>query len=150
MSLHNCWGLEVKEPRRFRRTLVLLLLLGAAGYLSRRYANDLPLPIRKRTGDALWASCIYMLIAMVRPSWSTLKVAAVALVISYSIEFSQIYHRPWIDRIRATVLGRLILGTTFFWLDQLAYTIGIAAVIPLDFRLNRRNRSSKEQPQRPA
>jgi hypothetical protein len=111
---------------------LLLVILGAAGYLSRRYAHHLWLPIQKRTGDAPWASCIYVLIAMVRPRWSTVKVAIITLLICYTIEFSQIYHRPWIDEIRKTLFGRLVLGTTFFWLDQVAYTVGVGFVAMID------------------
>jgi general stress protein CsbA len=121
--------------RQFWQSLVLLLAVLFAGWASRRYSIHLPLPIRKRTGDALWACAVFVFASILRPRWSTLKVAVVALAISYCVEFSQIYHRPWIDHIRSYTLGRLILGTTFFWLDQLAYTIGIAAIAPVDFLL---------------
>jgi hypothetical protein len=100
------------------------------------------LPIRKRTGDALWACAVFVLLSIVRPRWSTVKVAIFALIISYCVEFSQIYHRPWIDHIRSHAIGKLILGTTFFWLDQLAYTIGIAAISPVDFLLISRRKTT--------
>jgi hypothetical protein len=117
--------------------VLLLLIVGAAGYASRRYAYVLPLPIRKRAGDALWADAVFVLVALIRPRWSTLQVATAALLIAYSIEFSQIYHAPWIDKIRSYSIGRLILGATFFWLDQLAYTIGIAVIFPVDILMAR-------------
>jgi hypothetical protein len=122
-----------KSPRRkIGYYIVLLMLVLAAGYLSRRYAHLLPLLIRKRTGDALWASAVFVLLAILRPKWRTRAVTFAALFISYSIEFSQIYHAPWIDHLRSYALGRLILGTTFFWLDQVAYTVGIVVLIPVD------------------
>jgi Protein of unknown function (DUF2809) len=132
------YSIPPRAPRRVLWQYILLMLVVlCTGYVSRRYAHYLPMPIRKRTGDALWACAVYVLVAIVRPRWSTLMVTAIALLISYSIEFSQIYHRPWIDHIRSYTLGRLILGATFFWLDQVAYTIGISLLIPVDSLLIR-------------
>ncbi|MDO4536447.1 MAG: DUF2809 domain-containing protein, partial [Clostridium perfringens] len=45
---------------------------------------------------------------------------------------SQIYHAPWIDSIRNTTLGGLVLGFGFLWSDILCYTIGIAIGVALD------------------
>ncbi len=49
----------------------------------------------------------------------------VALGFAWAIEFSQLYHAPWIDEVRSSLLGRLILGSTFNVPDLLAYVIGI-------------------------
>ncbi len=38
---------------------------------------------------------------------------------------SQLYHAEWIDSIRATTLGGLVLGYGFLWSDLVAYTIGV-------------------------
>ena len=48
-----------------------------------------------------------------------------ALVFSYLIEISQLYHAPWIDAIRSTALGGLVLGFGFLWSDILCYTVGV-------------------------
>jgi len=48
-----------------------------------------------------------------------------ALVTAYLDEFSQIYQAPWINGIRATTVGHLILGSTFSWWDMLSYTVGV-------------------------
>jgi hypothetical protein len=42
------------------------------------------------------------------------------------------------DHIRSYALGRLILGTTFFWWDQVAYTVGVGLVVPVDLLLRRK------------
>lgn len=61
------------------------------------------------------------------------KVACVlALVFSYLIEISQLYHAPWIDAIRATALGGLVLGFCFLWSDILCYTVGVLLGIIVD------------------
>ena len=139
--MSEIYSIPPKRPRRVLWHYVLLLaVVLCAGYASRRYAHYLPPLIRKRTGDALWACAVFVLMAIIRPRWSTLALTLTALLISYSVEFSQIYHRPWIDYLRSYAIGKLILGTTFFWWDQVAYTIGIGALVPVDLLLSRRRR----------
>ena len=53
---------------------------------------------------------------------STRTVAFLAMAFSIAIELSQLYHAPWIDSIRQTTLGGLILGLAFcgaIWLATL-------------------------------
>lgn len=57
---------------------------------------------------------------------SILRVTLVALTFCFAVEFSQLYHAPWIDSIRATRLGTLALGSTFNAPDLIAYTVGVA------------------------
>ena len=47
------------------------------------------------------------------------------MAISYLDELSQLYQAAWINQIRATTIGRLVLGSAFSWLDLLAYTVGV-------------------------
>ena len=56
---------------------------------------------------------------------STASVALLAFSFASLIECSQIYHAPWIDSIRATAPGALVLGQTFNWPDFLAYAAGV-------------------------
>jgi hypothetical protein len=126
--------------RPFVGSAVMLLACGAAGYASRRWPHYLPVLIRKRTGDAMWAAAIFALATVVKPRWSPARAAAVTLAIAFSIEFSQIYHRPWLDRIRRTLFGRLVLGSGFSWLDQLAYVVGVVIVVLVDVCLSAERR----------
>jgi len=41
------------------------------------------------------------------------------------IEMSQLYQAEWINNIRHTTLGGLILGQGFLWSDIVAYTAGV-------------------------
>jgi len=52
-------------------------------------------------------------------------VVVVSLLFCYAIEFSQLYQAPWINNIRHTVIGGLILGEVFLWGDMLSYTVGV-------------------------
>ena len=97
----------------------------ALGLLSRRYSELLPGFIVQYVGDTLWALAAFLGIGLLLPRWSTLNVAALALLFSYAIEVSQLYQVPWINQIRHTLLGGLILGYGFLWSDLICYTVGI-------------------------
>jgi hypothetical protein len=103
----------------------------AAGLASRKFPSLLPSMLDKYPGDALWGMMVFLGWAVLLPTWRTLSLARLALSTCYTVELSQLYHAPWIDGIRATTLGHLALGSTFNWLDLVAYTAGtgLAAVI---------------------
>jgi Protein of unknown function (DUF2809) len=82
--------------------------------------------VTKYGGDALWALMVFLGVGFLFPSWGTVPVAGLAAVVPCAVEFSQLYHAPWIDAVRQTLLGRLALGDTFAWADILAYLVGIA------------------------
>jgi hypothetical protein len=80
----------------------------------------------KYGGDALWALMVFFGMGFLFPRIPTLFSFLLALGFSWAVEFSQIYHAPWIDAIRVTLPGRLILGSTFAWPDLVAYLGGTA------------------------
>ena len=59
------------------------------------------------------------------PKIPTIKIAALALAFCFVIEISQLYHAPWIDAIRHTTLGGLVLGFGFLWSDLACYSVGV-------------------------
>jgi hypothetical protein len=44
--------------------------------------------------------------------------------VTCAIEFLQLWHQPVLDSFRSTVLGKLLLGTTFSWWDFPHYAVG--------------------------
>jgi hypothetical protein len=80
----------------------------------------------KYGGDALWALMVFLCFGFAFCRSSTLRIALGALCFAWAIEFLQLYHAHWIDTVRATRVGRLVLGDTFNGPDLIAYTVGIA------------------------
>ena len=56
---------------------------------------------------------------------SILRVGLLAFCFSCVVELTQLYHAPWIESVRGTRVGILVLGATFNWPDLSAYGIGI-------------------------
>ncbi|MBY0754224.1 DUF2809 domain-containing protein [Clostridium sardiniense] len=96
------------------------------GLASRKYGSLLPNFLMEYSGDALWALMVYFGFSFVFIELSISKRGIIALVFSFSIEISQIYQGVWINKIRATTLGGLILGHGFLVSDLICYTVGIS------------------------
>lgn len=87
--------------------IVITMLLGLG---SRRFSYLLPSFISSFSGDTLWALMIFWIFGFIFNGFRTGNVALLALTFSFTIEISQLYHSPWIDSIRRTTLGGLVLG----------------------------------------
>jgi hypothetical protein len=109
----------------------------ALGLASRRYAAALPVFVAQYAGDTLWALVVFVGIGFLAPRWSSFRVAALALGVSYSVEVSQLYHAPWIDALRQNRLGGLVLGYGFLWSDLACYTVGVALGVVLDLAIQK-------------
>jgi hypothetical protein len=72
-----------------------------------------------------------------RPRWQLPVVALVAAGIALSVEFSQLWHTPWLDGFRQTRLGVLLIGRFFAWADIAAYLAGIMLAAVAGQRVSR-------------
>jgi hypothetical protein len=93
------------------------------GLVSRKISY-LPLWI----GDMLWGIMIFFIVKFIHVNKSNRNVVAISLVLCFIVEFSQLYQAEWVNNIRKTLPGRLVLGQGFLWSDLLAYTVGILLV----------------------
>ena len=113
----------------------------AVGLASRRFGASLPV-VRLYAGDALWAAAVYFAAATIWPRARIAHLAIGALAFSFAIETSQLFHASWIDGIRSTRVGALVLGFGFLWSDLVCYTAGVAAAALVDARVSGRRRIS--------
>ncbi|MEM9567942.1 MAG: DUF2809 domain-containing protein [Cyanobacteria bacterium P01_E01_bin.34] len=112
-----------------RKRLAYLALAAIAvglGLLSRSDWVPLPRFVATYAGDTIWAVMVFFLMGALAPRKRTLKLAIAALLFSFGIEFLQFYRSPWIEAIRNTTIGGLILGFGFKTSDLACYTVGIA------------------------
>jgi Protein of unknown function (DUF2809) len=121
-----------------RHRLLYFLFVFAAicmGLLSRAFSHLMPNWVNLFLGDAIWAFMIYMLLAFILHKRNSKRIASYSLLFCYILEISQLYHAQWIDAIRNTTLGALVLG--FLSTDLLAYAIGIAAAFAFEWFLQK-------------
>jgi len=117
---------------------ILIVIVIVLGLLSRRFAA-IPLFI----GDILWATMVYFIMRflfIVKPV--RFNVIA-ALIFCFAIEFSQLYKAPWINELRHTLFGRLVLGEGFLWSDLLCYVIGVGIGVGLEKILSKSSQADR-------
>lgn len=110
--------------------LVILVIIIALGL----YSKDLTGKITEMVDikDAAWAMMIYFLFRIVFPGTGYVKIVILAALFSLFIEISQLFHAEWLDKVRETYLGQIILGSSFVWGDFMAYAIGIGVAVLVD------------------
>jgi len=113
------------KSRSFYAILIVITII--LGLLSRRIAG-VPLFI----GDVLWATMIYFMVRFLFIHKPVKFIVIASLLFCYAIEFSQLYQAPWIDNIRHTFIGELVLGEVFVWGDLLSYTVGVVIGVLVD------------------
>ena len=122
-------ALHTRSRLKYFAAAVIVILLGLA---SRRYAAVLPWVVAEYAGDTLWALTAFLGFAIAFPRWTTMRVAGAAMLFAAAIEVSQLYHAPWLDEIRRTTFGALVLGQGFLWSDILCYAVGVGFGCLLD------------------
>jgi hypothetical protein len=103
------------------------------GLASRRYGEYLPSFIAEFAGDTLWALMVFIGIGFVIPDSPLWRRVGIALSFAFAVEVSQLYTAPWIEAIRQTTLGGLVLGFGFLWTDLVCYAVGVFAGALLDY-----------------
>ena len=118
------------EPKRIYYIFAILLsiVLGLAS----RNINTLPHFIVNHAGDILWALMVYFLLRFIFVHKSQHTALFLSFVFCFSIELSQLYQEAWLNKIRGTLIGSLILGKGFVFIDLVRYTIGIIVAFVLD------------------
>lgn len=116
--------------------LLLIPFVMFLGILSRKFSYLLPEIINTYLGDAIWAAMIYVMMAFVFANKLPKQIAIFSLSFCYAIELSQLYHAPWINAIRNTTFGALVLGSGFLWSDLLAYALGVFCCFVVEIKYN--------------
>jgi hypothetical protein len=108
-----------------------VLCIVVAGLLWRRPELGLPPLVAKYGGSILWGAMVFVLAVTILPSAKLTVLARASAFVALGVECSQLVHFGWLDEIRRTTIGALLLGRTFSGWDVAAYWIGIAAVYAL-------------------
>ncbi|MBD2018106.1 DUF2809 domain-containing protein [Microcoleus sp. FACHB-53] len=119
-------SLKSQQHRFFKYRLALLislLIILPLGYMIRfhgatpEWMNDL---FGSIAYEIFWILLIALLFPKASPLWMAIGVCLATCV----VEFLQLWHPPFLEAMRATLPGRLVLGNSFTWSDFLSYFIG--------------------------
>jgi hypothetical protein len=112
--------------------LSLIIVTVIVGLVSRELSSAVvPLFV----GDILWGLAVFLLMRFIFIKQSLSFTITISIIYSYATEFSQLYNAPWIDNMRQTFFGKVMLGETFFVGDIASYTIGIGLGVLVELSL---------------
>ncbi len=120
-------------PRPRGALLFLCAVLVAAGLASRSAAAAaLSGRLTAHAGDALWAANLYFALALLRPAARPARLFLACVALCGAVEASQLLRVEWLDALRSTRLGALLLGRGFLAVDLLRYAAGAVLATGLD------------------
>lgn len=112
--------------------LILILVTLLIGLASRKYPEYFTDFLAEYLGDTLWALLVFWGFGFVFQKKSIAFIAISTLTFSFSIELSQLYQALWIENIRNTTLGALVLGHGFLWSDLICYIAGVGLGVGIE------------------
>lgn len=115
---------------------IIALVLFVIELLIVKYANDQI--IRPYFGDFLFVIFIYCSIKSLFDT-SYLKTAIGVLIFSFLLEILQYFNLVNLIGLEHSELARTVIGTSFEWIDLIAYTLGIVFVIFVENKLSKSN-----------
>jgi glucose-6-phosphate-specific signal transduction histidine kinase len=89
--------------------------------------------IRPYIGDFLVVILIYCLVKAFF-NFSVKQTAIGVLLFSYGVEILQYFKVVELLDLQGSKLARIIIGTSFEWMDMVAYTAGIGLVLVIEIR----------------
>lgn len=127
---------ERPSRQRAPHLLAAVLVIGV-GLLTRWPAWPLPPAVAKYLGSILWGAMVYYLLRACRPNGRETTAVIAAIIVAAGVEFSQLWHVPWLDAFRRTTIGVLLIGRFFAYADIVAYSAGILVAFGVE-RIARR------------
>lgn len=110
----------------FRYRLILLIsmiVIVPLGYII-RFSQPTQGGLGDFLGSVAYEIFWILFVVFLFPKFSVAKVAIAVCLATCAIEVLQLWTPPFLQVIRATLPGRLVLGNTFSWSDFPAYVVG--------------------------
>jgi hypothetical protein len=104
--------------------IIILAISIILGIGSRRFGSYLPGFLAAYTGDTMWALAFFACFRLLFPDLNLWQILLINLDFAFLIELSQLWHPLWLDSLRHTLPGGLLLGFGFLWTDLICYCAG--------------------------
>jgi hypothetical protein len=107
-----------------RAYLMLIALVTPLGFATKFYSGPAAAWVSSQVGGSLYVLFWTFLVLAAAPQLSSRSVAVGVFLVTSALEFLQLWHPAFLERVRATFLGHAFLGSTFAWLDLAYYAFG--------------------------
>jgi len=107
--------------------LVSLLVVTPIGFASKFYSGPGAWWCNNYAGGVMYEIFWCLVGLFLWPRASTVSIAAWVFGVTCSLELLQLWHPHFLEVIRATFIGRSLIGTSFSWWDFPHYLVGCCA-----------------------
>ena len=108
-------------------TLISIFIITTLGFASKFYTGTDARWFNNSLGGFLYEIFWCLVISFILLKVKSWKIALSVFIITFVLEFLQLWHPVFLEMIRSTFIGRTILGTTFVLSDFIYYIIGSLA-----------------------
>ncbi|MEL7036923.1 MAG: DUF2809 domain-containing protein [Cyanobacteria bacterium J06592_8] len=102
----------------------IVITLVPIGLASKFYQGPLEFWINNSFSSIFYEMFWIFLVLLIWPQLSPGWVSFWVFIVTSILEFMQLWKPPFLQAIRATLMGRLLLGVSFVWTDFIYYVIG--------------------------
>jgi hypothetical protein len=109
---------------RNHRTLAALAIVIPLGFYSKVYSGPASHWVNNSLGGVLYVifwTLLFSVICIRSRGW---KITLAVWLITCILELLQRWHPQFLEAVRATFLGRTLIGNSFSWLDMVHYAAG--------------------------
>jgi len=110
-----------KSRRRLACLLVPWVVLGLA---TKVYTGPGETWVRFQAGGVFYVGFWTILVLVVWPGVSSATVAGAVVFVTCCVEVLQLWHPPFLEWVRSSWSGQLLLGNSFSWWDFPPYFVG--------------------------
>lgn len=103
---------------------VSLLILTPLGFATKFYSGPFAGWVNDSLGGVFYEIFWILVVTFAWPRFVPLKAAIGVFMVTDALEFLQLWHPAFLQKIRATFLGSALIGTTFVRDDFLYYFLG--------------------------
>ena len=109
------------------RCLAVLAVVTPLGLFTKFYSGPGSSWVASQAGGFLYVVFWVFVVLALFPRLSRLGVTLAVAIATSALEFVQLWHPAFLERIRASFLGHAVLGSTFAWSDFPYYAVGALA-----------------------
>ena len=105
------------ERRPLVKTLVLIVLIAALGFLAKLIPNGGAIWISNHLAGLFYVTELSLILFLFFYEHFIFLLVLVAFLLTSLVEFTQYWHPDFLEPMRSSFIGHTIIGSTFSWLD---------------------------------
>jgi hypothetical protein len=109
---------------RWRWSFLSLVLIVPLGFCTKVYYGPAYVWVHNSLGGVLYVIFWSLLFSFIFIRSAPWKIAGIVMLATCSLEFLQLWHPSFLETLRSTFIGAILLGNSFSWSDLAHYAIG--------------------------